>query len=133
MSQENVEIARRAFDAVNRRDLETLDALWSEDSEFHSVLAASEGRVFRGHQGIREYFAWFDESFTEFGSEVEEIIEAGEDRVVVLYTFRARGKASGVRLDQRGGLVITYQDEQITRMDSHFDPAEALKAAGLSE
>lgn len=51
----------------------------------------------------------------------------------MLYRFRARGKASGVRLDQRGDMVITCQGEKITRMDSHFDQAEALEAAGLRE
>jgi uncharacterized protein len=133
MSQENVEIVRQALDAVNRRDLETMDACISEEAEFHSVLAASEGRVFRGHQGARDYFAWFDEAFEEFRTEVEEVIDAGEDRVVALVTFTARGRESGVTLDQRNGLVITFEGERIVRMDSYFDPAEALEAAGLRE
>jgi hypothetical protein len=55
MSQENVEIARRVVDAVNQRDVATLDSLWSEEGEFNSRLAASEGHVFRGRQGIRDY------------------------------------------------------------------------------
>jgi hypothetical protein len=47
MSQENVELARRVVDAVNRRDVATIDSLWSEETEFNSRLGASEGHVFR--------------------------------------------------------------------------------------
>jgi ketosteroid isomerase-like protein len=133
MSQENVEIVRRILDAVERRDLGTMDALFPEEAEFRSVLAASEGRVFRGHQGIRDYFAWFDDAFEEFGSQVQEIIDAGEDRAVALLKFRARGKGSGIALDQRIGIVFISESEQLARMDSYFDPAEALDAVGLQE
>ncbi|MCE3246469.1 MAG: SnoaL-like domain [Geminicoccaceae bacterium] len=76
MSEQNVDTARRVVDAVNRRDVATLDSLWSEEGEFNSRLAASEGHAFRGRQGIRDYFAWLDEAFEEFRSEVEEIIDA---------------------------------------------------------
>jgi ketosteroid isomerase-like protein len=133
MSQENVEVVRLAVDALNRRDLATLDSLWSEEGELHSRLAASEGHVFRGRQGIRDYYVWLDDAFEEFESEVEKIIDAGEDRVVALLRFSARGKASGVSLDQRFGIILTFQDERIARADSYFSPAEALEAAGLSE
>jgi ketosteroid isomerase-like protein len=133
MSQENVESVRRVFEAVNRHDIGALDALLSEDMEFHSVLAASEGGVFRGRQGIRDYFAEFDAAFAEFRTEIEKVIDTSEDRVVALVKFTARGKGSGVILDQHFGMVFTFQGEEITRMDSYFNPAEALEAAGLRE
>jgi ketosteroid isomerase-like protein len=133
MAQENVEIVRLAVDALNRRDLATLDSLWSEEGELRSRLAASEGRVFRGRQGIRDYYAWLDDAFEDFRSEVEEIIDAGEDRVVALLRFSARGKASGVPLDQRIGMVVSLRGERIARADSYFSPAEALEAAGIQE
>src|SRR5688572_8033611 len=87
-----------------------------------------------GARASRDYFAWLDEAFEEVRSEVEEIIEAGEDRVVALLRARVRGKASGVPLDdQRFAIVFTFQGELIARADSYLSPAEALEAAGLSE
>ena len=134
MSEENVELVRRAVDAVNRRDLATLDSLWSEEGEFHSRLAATEGRVFRGRQGIRDYLAWLGEAFDEFRSEVEEIIDAGEDRVVALLVASVRGRGSGVPLDdQRFAIVFTFQGKRIAGADSYLSRAEALEAAGLEE
>ena len=52
MSQENVEIVRRVVDAANRRDVTTLDSLWSEEGEFNSRLAASECHVFGDRVGL---------------------------------------------------------------------------------
>jgi hypothetical protein len=64
---------------------------------------------------------------------VEQVIDAGEDRVVALLTFSARGRGSGVSLHQHFGLVVDLLGNQITRMDSYFTPAEAIEAARREE
>ena len=133
MSLENVGVVRRMYEAVDRRDFETLDALISEEGEFHSVKAASEGRVFRGRRGIRDYFAAIDAAFDDWQPEIEELIEAGADRVVVLIHVTARGKASGIPLDQRVGEIVTVSENKTCLIDSYFDQSEALEAAGLRE
>ena len=49
MSQENVEIAVRSVDALNRRDVATLAALSTRDFEWIAAMGAIEGdRSFRG-------------------------------------------------------------------------------------
>ncbi len=63
MSQENVELAYRAFDAVNRRDLRAFLALMDADVDVIGPLAAMEGG-YHGHHGIRR---WWEELFDAFG------------------------------------------------------------------
>jgi len=133
MSQENVELVRLAVDATNRRDLATLDAIWSEEGEFHSTFAASEGRVFRGRQGIRDYFETLGDVFDDMRIEIEEITDAGEDRIVVVVRVIGRGKGSGVNVEQRNWTVWTFVDSKIARIDSYMNRTEALEAVGLSE
>jgi ketosteroid isomerase-like protein len=132
MSVSNVELLRLAVDAANHRDVATLDAIWSEQAEFHSTFAASEGRVFRGRQGTRDYFATLGEVFDDMRVEIEEITEAGEDRLVVMVRVTGRGKGSGVNVDQRNGQVWTFVRGKVARVDSFMSRAEALEAAGLS-
>jgi ketosteroid isomerase-like protein len=49
MSQENVELTYRTFDALNRRDLDAYLALTDEDVEFVPRTSAIEGEsVYRG-------------------------------------------------------------------------------------
>jgi ketosteroid isomerase-like protein len=133
MSQENVEIVRLAVDATNRRDLATLDAIWSDEAEFHSTFAASEGRVFRGRQGIREYFETLGDAFDDMRIEIKEITDVGDDRLVVELRVSGRGKGSGVNVEQHNGQVWTILDGKVTRIDSYMNSTDAFEAAGLSE
>ena len=133
MSQENVELVRLAVDATNRRDLATLDAIWSDEGEFHSTFAASEGRVFRGRQGIRDYFATLGDVFDDMRIEIEEITDVGEDRLVVELRVSGRGKGSGVNVEQRNGQVWTIVDSKVARIDSYMNPTDAFEAVGLRE
>ena len=130
-SVSNVELVRLAVDAVNKGDLATLDAIWSDQGEFHSTFAASEGRVFRGRQGVRDYFATLGEVFDDMAVAIEELCEAGEDRLVVVVRVTGRGKGSGVNVEQRNGQVWTVVDSKIARVDSYMSRAEALEAVGL--
>jgi hypothetical protein len=52
--QDNVELAHRAYDAVNRRDVDAFLGLMDADVE---LLAAMEGS-YRGHDGVRRW--WHD-------------------------------------------------------------------------
>jgi ketosteroid isomerase-like protein len=133
MSEENVELVRLAVDAANQRDLATLDSIWSEEGEFHSTFAASEGRVFRGRQGIRDYFVTLGEVFDDMRIEIEEITDADEDRLVVLLRVAGRGKGSGANVEQRNGQVWTLVDGKIARIESNMNRTEAFEAAGLSD
>jgi ketosteroid isomerase-like protein len=56
MSRENVEIARRAYDAWIRDDLDAFLAELDPDVVWHTAIeGAAEGddRVYRGHDGAR--------------------------------------------------------------------------------
>jgi ketosteroid isomerase-like protein len=131
MSDGNAELVRVAVDAVNHRDLSTLDAIFSDEAEFHSTFAASEGRVFRGRQGLRDYFVTLGEVFDDMGVEIEEITDAGEDRLVVVVRVTGRGRGSGVNVEQRNGQVWRFADRMIARVDSYLNPTDAFDAAGV--
>jgi ketosteroid isomerase-like protein len=58
MAQGNVEqreweLAEAALGAMNSGDLQAFLALTAEDVEFTSMVAEAEGRIFRGHDGVR--------------------------------------------------------------------------------
>ena len=79
MSQENVEIVRRAFDAVNRRDLDGFLALMDDEVEAVSVLVAMEGE-YQGHAGIRRWWQNLLDVFPDFNVEVVEVRDLEETR-----------------------------------------------------
>lgn len=55
MGQENVELARKAFDAIGRRDWDGLLALMDQEVESVSRTTAIEGGL-HGHEGIRRWW-----------------------------------------------------------------------------
>ena len=57
----------------------------------------------------------------------------GNGRVVVMSLQRATGKASGVPVELRMGGIWTVEGGQVTRVENFLEPADALRAAGLSE
>ena len=59
MSQENVELIQRAFEAFNRRDLDAFLELMAPEVEFTPYERALEGLgPYRGHDGVR---TWWEE------------------------------------------------------------------------
>ena len=135
MSQENVEVVRRGYEAFNRRDLRALAELSHEDLEFTSVMAAVDagGAAYRGSQTWTSYFAAMDQTWEEWRAEDFEAFDAGGDRVAAVFRLTGRGKHSGAPVERKIGLVYRIRDGQLWRMRSYLDPTEALEAAGLRE
>ena len=71
--------------------------------------------------------------FDEFRMELVELIDAGEDTVVVIERFGGRAKLSGVETDQLLGNVFTIRDGKIARGREYATLEQALEAAGLRE
>lgn len=133
VSQENLEIVRRGFEAFNDRDLDALVANFAEDIEWRLIggFADLVGAEFRGHAGVRRFF---DDWMENLGgrAEVETIMEADE-RVVVIVRSVAAGGVSGAPAILRWGQVYTFRERQISAVDNYYTASAALEAVGLSE
>jgi ketosteroid isomerase-like protein len=129
MSQANVAVVRRLFDAVNRREWETVLTFYSADTEWDDRDLRPEGAVHRGIDAmVREMRAWFG-TWANYWQEIEEVAADG-DRVAVVIHESGEGKGSGARMDQRIGALITMSDGRIVSTRLYHDPAGALDAVG---
>ena len=132
MSQENVEIVRRAIDAFNRRDLD--GAMRDTDAEVELDWSRSRGfqaGVYRGQEASRAFWASWLEMFDEVTNYPDEFIECGE-HVVVPNRARLRGR-DGVEVETRSAVVVTLRNGRIVDWRLYQEKAEALEAVGLSE
>jgi ketosteroid isomerase-like protein len=131
MSEENVQIVRRAYEAFDRGDLEAiLDDVHPEVVSW-AHPRGSEGR-YEGRDGVIQFITDWIESFDEFTLVPEDFRDAG-DKVVVRTLQRARGKGSGVPVEGHFWLVHHMRDGKAFQIDLYDDEAPALEAAGLSE
>ena|ERR1700737_2904505 len=130
MSQENVEIAKRAIDAFNRRDVDDLTELTTPDFELFAPMIQVEGGSLRGREGVETVFGNIRDTWEEQRFIAGEFRDLG-DRVVVLGRMEAHGRSSGVPVDVPFGNIFDFRDGKISRVRAYRDHGEALRAAGL--
>jgi ketosteroid isomerase-like protein len=142
MSEENVEIVREYFDAINafmRGELssEAFAELLDPEVEVHGV---DPGRgLFDLPQHVRgvpeKMWIWeqFRSAWTDLVMESDEIIGAPDERVFTVVHQSGRGQESGIPIEFHVFLVFTIRDGKVWKEELFRHRAEALEAAGLSE
>jgi ketosteroid isomerase-like protein len=131
MSEENVEIVRRAYEAWASSDFETLFGLVDERGLIHRVPPLGGG-TYHGHEGLIETSTEWSEDFAEWEMRAEELFDLG-DQVLVRVYQRAVGAGSGVPVESRYWFLHWLRDGKITRLHICSTEAAARKAVGLSE
>jgi ketosteroid isomerase-like protein len=126
MSEENVELVRRIYDAWERE--ESARDFIATDVEYVNPSYAVETGTRRGRRSL----ASVRDTYKDFKIKVERIIDAG-DETVVLAHYTASGSVSGVPLAGEHGYVWTVRDGLAVRFRWFQSHREALEAAGLSE
>jgi len=132
MSQENVEIVRRMYEAWNRSRGTPAFDLMDPGIELEVRADGPVDGAYRGHAGVSEFLDDFWGYFEEHRIDVEECIPAGRD-VIAILRYHGRGRASGVEVDGPGSHVWTFLDGKAVRWRILTTRAEALEAVGLSE
>jgi ketosteroid isomerase-like protein len=130
VSQENVEMVRRAIAAVNARDLEGYLACCTEDVELRTPFDAVGG-VYEGRSGIRRFLADIEDAAPDFRIDLDGLDAIGPDRVLAFMRAGSTGRASGIPMATEQANVYDLIDGKIRRIRIFFDRREALKAVGL--
>src|SRR6266487_1248747 len=148
MSQENVEIVKSVH-PPSGTDLTTLFSTEAEESGGFEALASALTPDFEavggdfagaglgsrgpGLEGLVEAWREWLRPWETYWTEVEEFIDAGEDRVVVLVRDHGRPRGSDAEVENVGGSVWTLRDGKIARIEFYAKREEALEAVGLRE
>jgi ketosteroid isomerase-like protein len=132
MSEENVEVVRRMFEAYLAGDAEQTLACFHPDvvADFR---VRGDTRVQHGREALAELVATWVDAWDDYSERLDEIRDLGDDKVLVIATQSGRGKGSGLELTTQYAQLYEVRDGQITTAALYTSPAEALEAAGLSE
>ena len=113
MSEENVEIVRRAVEAVSAGADVFAQGLASTEAQWHAVREFPAAGTYVGPEGFAEFIALWTENFDDWTLQVTEAQDAA-DKVVAFAHQVAVGKASGIRVEMDFALLFTLNDGLIT-------------------
>jgi ketosteroid isomerase-like protein len=131
MSEENVEVIRRAYEHYNRTgepDYSVLDP----EVVYDVSRRTFDPIVYHGHEGVREFLALIREQWASMRLEAQDFVDAG-DKVVVSVRLVGVGKESGVETKANAAHLWIFRGGKIVRQTTFQTMDEALEAAGLSE
>jgi ketosteroid isomerase-like protein len=145
MSQENVEIVRRvlgiaqqgiddpaaAFERCVREGLVASNVEWRAGGRGGMAVAGLDDVA--GRQGYLNFVRVWTEDFDDLSLEVEEIIDAGGDRVVAIASFSGAGQGSRASVEIRTALACRLEAGRVVRVTPFINPEHALRDLGLSE
>ena len=136
MSEQNLDLVRRAYEAFNRWGLDPSLRLGGEDFfhpevEFHTYPSSPEAGVYRGREAVIEYNQGLFAQFESVRIEVDELL-AADDRVVVISRQHAVGRTGHTPIVVQVVEVWTIRDALLAERHTFSTRDEALEAVGLS-
>jgi ketosteroid isomerase-like protein len=144
MSEENVVIARRYFQLIDRM----LGQYWENpvplseypvvDEAFRDVHLDAEWKpphmeVIQGKDAwLAAVSDWLDAA-DDWRIDIKNVSDLSGDQVLVESRNAIRGKGSGLQVEQAIWTVVTVRQGKIAAISDFTDRTAALEAAGLSE
>jgi uncharacterized protein len=126
VSEQDVELVRRVFQAINERDVDAMLDAYHPDADLSTLTSELvQGNAYRGHSGIREYFSSFADVWEELHLEPEEIRDLG-DRILVVGRWSSRGKESGAAVESPAAWIFAVRDGRIVFTRAYRDAEDAL-------
>src|SRR2546430_17442140 len=98
MSQENVDLSRRAWELFNDREWDAFWSLLDEDVEWHSRADEPDADVYRGQESVRRYVDTWTELFPDIRLElVGESVDLG-DQVITPTRLVGNARTTGIEV-----------------------------------
>jgi ketosteroid isomerase-like protein len=115
MSVENIELARKGYDAWNRADVDWFLEHMTEDVEVKPLRGVGDfERVYRGHAGWKRFWEGWRDAWSRIEIRVELVQDMGDHGVLALLTFEGVGRSSGVEVSMTVSHWLTFQDGMLS-------------------
>lgn len=132
MSRENMELARRAFDLFNKRDLAAFFDSFDPELTYRNREDEPDVRTYRGIAEYREYVASWLDMFDDLHFEDLALDDVG-DYVIASADLCGRGRDTGAGVRGRYVFLLQFRDGLILHGHEYATTGEALEAVGLRE
>jgi ketosteroid isomerase-like protein len=130
VSEENVEILRRSYEARNAGDLEAWSEFLASDVVWRVMPDWPEQGPFIGREAVLAQVRQLSDTFKSDTFESIDRIDSG-DKIVDRLIWRGLGHGPSMNMEM--SCVFTFREGKIIAFEYFWDHADALKAVGLEE
>ena len=118
-ANENAAIMRRAYEAFNTGDIDTLKEIFDESIVWHLPGRSSMANDYKSRDATLAYFGQIaQETGGTFRAELERLLADDDDRVVGIQ--RSTGDRNGKHLDVGNCIVFQLKDGRVIDGREHF-------------
>ena len=113
-----MDIIRRGFQALADHGVDALVPYVHPDFEMETLPGiAAEPQVYHGRDGVRHWFESFYEVMDEIAILPDSFEQIEPGRVLMEFTLRAKGHASGIEVEQQARAIATLRDDLMYRLE----------------
>jgi ketosteroid isomerase-like protein len=93
----------------------------------------ADGTDLRGIGAVRTWQGSFAETWGDWNHKIDEVHEVDGERVLVLWTERVAGRATGLSIEEPRAEIFTLRDGKIVAYRAFLHREDALDELGLGE
>jgi ketosteroid isomerase-like protein len=127
--ERRIEMVRSGIEAYNQGDIEAVLVIFAEDVEIYAPPDYLNSGTFHGHKGFLEWVGAWNEAWDSFDQEVESIEPVGERCVIAEVHQTARGRGSGIEIDQRAAYLWEVREDGKCTFQGLYPDAQRATAA----
>ena len=135
MSEQNVEVVRRSFEAFARGDFDVAFAAHDPSTQWRTAADEPDPHTYRGIAELTRFVAYLADPWEGRFAQVmefESFIDCGE-WVVVPWTAELRGKGSGISVRVNETYAVRVHGGKIVCVEEYRTTEQALEAIRLRE
>ena len=131
MSRENVEIVREAVEAFNDGNFEAAIDRLDPNVEWQPPDVFPDAGMYRGPEGVREFFEAWLETFQGLRLHLERCVSAGDQQVLAALRVSGEGAESGAWVESPVFFqLFEFREGLVIRAWMFSTETHALEAAG---
>ena len=123
----------KMVDIFNREGIEAAIQYFDPELVWVAPPDWLEDPIYRGHEGIRRLTEMWTSRFGDYRLEVEEFIDLGDDRFILLIHQVGEIPSTSDTIKQPVGWVVQMRDGKLARVEVFFSWEETKAAAGVAD
>jgi len=129
-----MEVIRDQYAAVNERDWGRAMSHYADDVVLEIPGSGLQSGTFEGKEAVGEWFGdWMATFDRDLHFEIKEMTRLRDGSLLVIADHRARGKASGVEVEQPIAWRYWFRDAKVTRLWGGFEALEEAQRIAEEE